>query len=447
MNRIDTRLSRASRRSSVSWVAASFADPRGRARRGLRVVRAGAPDRARDRARGDAGGAGRARQDRVRAAAERQADDRHRADLRLRAGRRARVRGRRRGRARLQPLLRPGPVDAVADGGLGRGRRRRRRARPRRGSPARAAAARRGVRDRLAGVRGGDEPLHVGHLLGRPHARQAGGDLRDVAAVRPRPRGRQRAVLPRLRPGARARAGPLPDALRGPLGAGRGDRPAARRRGRERGAACGGRLPGRRRGGRPLRAVPAARPERRRRLGRDAGPALVAALLGLGGAGGRRGGPQPARRRFAERHRVHPRARARAERPRRAQPDDPGAARRRAPAADRRPRPRASGARPPAPRRLVRRPGEHDRRSRSSGCGRPGGREATAPSSARPTGSPARSTTTAASTSRAVAARRGSTTRAPLCRRSPPPAGEAATSSGGPRGSSCATRRPTAASR
>ena len=34
------------------------------------------------------------------------------------------------------------------------------------GSPARAAAARRGVRDRVAGVRGGDEPLHVGHLLG-----------------------------------------------------------------------------------------------------------------------------------------------------------------------------------------------------------------------------------------------------------------------------------------
>ena len=52
----------------------------------------------------------------------------------LRARRRARLHGRRRRRARLEPVLRPGAVDAVADGRLGR--RRRRSARCSRGSPA-----------------------------------------------------------------------------------------------------------------------------------------------------------------------------------------------------------------------------------------------------------------------------------------------------------------------
>ena len=105
------------------------ARPRRRAPGRLRLVRAHPPDDARDRARGHAGGDGRARAGRVRGAAQRQADDRHRADRRLRARRRARVHGRRRRRARLQPVLRPGPVDAVADGGLGRRRAVRRRTR------------------------------------------------------------------------------------------------------------------------------------------------------------------------------------------------------------------------------------------------------------------------------------------------------------------------------
>ena len=61
------------------------------------------------------------------------------ADHRLRARRRARLRGRGAGRAGLQPLARPGAVDAVADGGLGPGRPRRRGARGR--YPAAASAA------------------------------------------------------------------------------------------------------------------------------------------------------------------------------------------------------------------------------------------------------------------------------------------------------------------
>ena len=76
----------------VSWVARLVRAARGRARRRVRLVRARAPDRARDRAGGDARRARRARPDRLRAAPERQADDRHRADRRLRARRRARLR-------------------------------------------------------------------------------------------------------------------------------------------------------------------------------------------------------------------------------------------------------------------------------------------------------------------------------------------------------------------
>ena len=103
----------------VSWLAASSVAARPRARRRLRVVRALAPDRAGDRARRHAGRARRPRPDRVRADPERQADHRHRADLRLRARRRARVRGRGGGGAGVEPVLRPGPVDAVADGRRG----------------------------------------------------------------------------------------------------------------------------------------------------------------------------------------------------------------------------------------------------------------------------------------------------------------------------------------
>ena len=81
--------------------------------------------RADRRAGRDAGGVRGARPDRLRGAAERQADDRHRADLGLRARRRARLRGRRDRRADIQLLLRPGAVDPVADGRLGSHRDRR----------------------------------------------------------------------------------------------------------------------------------------------------------------------------------------------------------------------------------------------------------------------------------------------------------------------------------
>ena len=62
------------------------------------------------------------------------------------ARRRARLRGRRGRRARVEPLLRPGAVDAVADGRLGRRRAARRAARARRG---RARARPRRARRRL----------------------------------------------------------------------------------------------------------------------------------------------------------------------------------------------------------------------------------------------------------------------------------------------------------
>ena len=107
------------------------ADPRRGARRRLRLVRAHAPDDPRARAGRDARRDGRARPRGVRGAAQRQADDRHRADRRLHARRRARVHGRRGRRARLEPVLRPGTVDAVADGRLGRRRAVRRGARAR----------------------------------------------------------------------------------------------------------------------------------------------------------------------------------------------------------------------------------------------------------------------------------------------------------------------------
>ena len=93
------------------------------------MVRADPSRRADRRAGRDAGGVRGARPDRVRGAAERQADVRHRADLRLRARRRAGLRGRRDRGAGVQLLLRPGTVDPVADGRLGRHRDRRRRPR------------------------------------------------------------------------------------------------------------------------------------------------------------------------------------------------------------------------------------------------------------------------------------------------------------------------------
>ena len=104
-------------------------------------------------------------------------------------------------------------------------------------------------------------------------------------------------------------------------------------------------------------------------------PALVAALHGLGGARARRRRPQPARRRLAERGRLHPRAT-------RGELNDLGELNRTIlvlapPGCEpraRRPRPRARAARTPAARRLVRRPREHDRVRDPRRCARPGGR-------------------------------------------------------------------------
>ena len=111
------------------------------------------------------------RADRVRAVAERQADDRHRADRRLRARRGARLRRRRGRRAGLEPRLRAGPVDAVADGRLGALRAARRGARPAQRAPTRARAARARLRRRGPDVRRDHGPLGLGHRTRAAHAR------------------------------------------------------------------------------------------------------------------------------------------------------------------------------------------------------------------------------------------------------------------------------------
>ncbi len=201
----------------------------------------------------------------------------------------------------------------------------------------------------LAGLalRRGHEPPPVGHLLGRPHARQARRLLRDLAAVRHRARARQRRLRARLRARADPRPGALPDADGGDVAPepgrrrrrARGRRARGRRRRRRRGPARAGadRRRGRRQG---LAALPGRRPERGRRLGRRARAVLDAAPHGLDRARPRRRGPQPARRRLHDRDRLHARPRARARRPRRAVAHDPRLPRGRALAARRRrPRP------------------------------------------------------------------------------------------------------------
>ena len=158
-------------------------------------------------------------------AAERQADDRHRADRRLRARRRARVHGRRGRRAGQQPVLRAGPVDAVADGRLGR-RRAVRRGRSRASPAATSAASRWRPPARVAGLGFGAvmNLSTLGDLLRRSHDGQAGRRLRHLAAVRHRPRHRQRrsSASPSARAGPRPAA--LPDALRHHLAAERAQR-------------------------------------------------------------------------------------------------------------------------------------------------------------------------------------------------------------------------------
>ena len=306
------------------------------------------PDLARARAGRDARRAGRARPDRLRADPERQADDRHRAARRLRARRRARLRGRRRRRAGLELLLRPGAVDAVADGGAGalvgvvgaaararcaRGRSAASRSR----SPARSPAL----------VFGAVMNLHLWVTYSGDHTpRQARRLLRDLAAVRPRARGRQRRLLPGLR--ARrscARCSASGRAWRSrwiPAGASRAPRcsPLVLALGRARRPAPRAE---RRRGGRQgVAALPGRRPERRRRLRRRARPVLDAAAHRLDGARAR--GRRAATRSTSaatDRDRLHAPPRRRAGRPRRALAHDPRLRRRRALAARRRrPRPR-----------------------------------------------------------------------------------------------------------
>ena len=210
----------------------------------------------------------------------------------LRARRRARLRRRRGRRAGLERLLRAGAVHAVADGRLGRSS--ASSARCSRASSAASSAAGRWP----APARSPASPtasfldlhlwvLYSAHTLGGVPARR-----RARRAVQPRPRGRQRRLLPRLRPAARARAGPLPRPPRGRLAS------AARRRaarppalgavlaalavalGARRSRADGARRRSRADAGDRL---PRARAERRRRLRRRPRPRLRPALHELGG--------------------------------------------------------------------------------------------------------------------------------------------------------------------
>ena len=180
------------------------------------------------------------------------------------------LRRRRRRRAGVEPLLRPGPVDAVADGRLGAGRHHRRRAR-RRAAAGASAACRWPSPAALAGpaVRRDHGLLHLGDVHRRTHTLGAlPGRLGDRRrAVQRRPRGGQRRLLPGLRPGARAGAAALPRALRrsaGEPGRRRRSLPSLARRSRA------GAAPARRAAAAPPPSLPAARAERRRRAGRRA---------------------------------------------------------------------------------------------------------------------------------------------------------------------------------
>ena len=175
----------------MSWQLASFAVLALALAAGFGWYERGRPD-ARVRGAGrDARRARRARPDRVRRAAERQADDRHRPDRRLRARRRTRVRGRRDRRADVELLLRPGAVDAVADGGLGRDRRRSaagarrasRRAADRpvaAGARLRGRAAMRSPRSRTSGT-GSTSPITASRQLGGVRRPGIGFDLVHAA--------------------------------------------------------------------------------------------------------------------------------------------------------------------------------------------------------------------------------------------------------------------------
>jgi hypothetical protein len=263
--------------------------PRHRDRGRVRLVRALASLRPGARPGGHHGRARRARADRLRAAAQRQADDGHRADLRRGVGRRPGLRGRRAGRADLEPLLRPGPVDPVADGGLGRGRHRGRAAAPRHPRTPGPRDAGRGVRNRRAGLRRRAQLLDLGDVHRRSLAGRLRCDCGDRAALRHRPCRRKRRLRARVRPGAPTLARALPAALRGDLAARGGDRDPAGRRRRPAPPRPG------RRGGNPAQ-LSGACPERRRRLGPGARAGLLTAVHGLGFARPGRERAQSARR-------------------------------------------------------------------------------------------------------------------------------------------------------
>ena len=139
------------------------------------------------------------------------------------------VPGLRRGRdhrAGVEHLPRPGTVDRVADGGVGRGRRGGRgpgQGLRRPGARARAAGDR--VRARRPGLRRAARRLPV-HPRRPAGPADLPGGVRHLAAVQPGPCDRQRRVLPADRPGLHPRAAALPAPVRGALAAGGGGRHA-----------------------------------------------------------------------------------------------------------------------------------------------------------------------------------------------------------------------------
>ena len=139
--------------------------------------------------------------DRLRAAAQRQADDRHRAaQPATRSAARPGFAVGAIAALASNLVLRPGPVDAVADGRLGAGRRARRGARARRAGGA-WGACRWPPPAEWPGLLYGailDYSTWV-TFSGDAHARRLSRLQRDVAVLQPRPRGRQRRLLPGLR--------------------------------------------------------------------------------------------------------------------------------------------------------------------------------------------------------------------------------------------------------
>src|SRR3954468_8248324 len=182
----------------------ALAAPRRRSghRRRRRLVRVRARLRPRGRGGGDARRRGRRGTRSLRTGAGRPAGHRDLRRRRRRARPARRHRGRRARRVRLQPLPRPGTVDAVADARLGRvrGGRRRAGAAPPPQDPARARLRR--PRLRLQRAHG---HLDVAELLST-HRRWADARRRQGSLVRRGARRRER------RDRARRRAGAAPDA-------------------------------------------------------------------------------------------------------------------------------------------------------------------------------------------------------------------------------------------